>query len=308
MSEQESTEPGSHAGHLDDSEVTFLAAEALPEREARALMKHIEGCAACAERFDEAVAAIDGVREALLAHEAVPMPEAVWDRLEGAMATEVARSQRAVRPARPTPLQRTRRQAREADAAQRRSRLPAFLAAAAAFVVLVAGVGTVTSRLMSTAGSDSSVAGSSAQSPESARDAAEGSAGGASRAVVLTSGTNYTRAQVKAQAQALVEQAVQTSSVPKPSALASVPNARLADADALQECLTALYAQDLPPVAVDLATWEGREAAIIILPARDGGYEFWAVSRSCRQDNDGALYFTTLPAAASAGGSGTPAP
>ena len=70
----------------------------------------------------------------------------------------------------------------------------------------------------------------------------------------------------------------------------------MTDPAALKQCLASLDAADLAPVAVDLARWQDRDAAIIILQARAGGYEFWAVARDCNAKDSGALFFTALPA------------
>ena len=58
---------------------------------------------------------------------------------------------------------------------------------------------------------------------------------------------------------------------------------------ALQACLTAIGAAGAQPVAVDLARYAGREAAIIVLPADGGGYDVWVVARDCRPGNDGTI-------------------
>jgi hypothetical protein len=64
----------------------------------------------------------------------------------------------------------------------------------------------------------------------------------------------------------------------------------------LAACLTALGVPAARLVAVDLATYEGREAAILLLTAADGrGHEVWAVERSCAPGAEGALKYTPLP-------------
>jgi len=81
------------------------------------------------------------------------------------------------------------------------------------------------------------------------------------------------------------------SAAPKP--LASEPGQEqgqlLRSPVALQACLTAIGAAGVQPVAVDLARYAGREAAIIVLPADGGGYDVWVVARDCRAGNDGTI-------------------
>jgi hypothetical protein len=59
--------------------------------------------------------------------------------------------------------------------------------------------------------------------------------------------------------------------------------------EALQECLNAIGAAKVQPVAVDLARYAGREAAIIVLPVEGGGYDVWVVARDCRAESDGTI-------------------
>jgi hypothetical protein len=76
---------------------------------------------------------------------------------------------------------------------------------------------------------------------------------------------------------------------PSPGASPGVQGQLLRSPKALQACLAAIGAAGVQPVAVDLAKYAGREAAIIVLPADGGGYDVWVVSRDCRPDNDGTI-------------------
>ena len=60
-------------------------------------------------------------------------------------------------------------------------------------------------------------------------------------------------------------------------------------------CLGALGAAPDRLVAVDLARYEGREAAILLLKAAEGnGHEVWAVDRTCAPGAEGALKYVRL--------------
>ncbi len=74
----------------------------------------------------------------------------------------------------------------------------------------------------------------------------------------------------------------------------SQPGQLLRSGPALQACLAAIDAGSARPVAVDLATYQGREAAVIVLPAVNGGYEVWVVSRTCRPGADGTLAYRVI--------------
>jgi len=61
--------------------------------------------------------------------------------------------------------------------------------------------------------------------------------------------------------------------------------------EALRGCLDAIGARNEKPIAVDLARFSGREATVIVLPGRDGGYQVWVVGRDCRPGADGTIYY-----------------
>ena len=63
----------------------------------------------------------------------------------------------------------------------------------------------------------------------------------------------------------------------------------------LAACLGALNVAPDRLVAVDVAKYEGREAAILLLTTPDGaGHEVWAVERTCAPGAEGALNYTRL--------------
>jgi negative regulator of sigma E activity len=211
-------------------------------------------------------------------------------------------------------IQRTRRQVRSEERTRPVLALlttrPAL--GIAAGLVAVAVVGAAVHQF--TGGS----AAKTAASGTAAGGAADSAAAPAAAAVpVLETGTDYTSAKLVSQAKALVGkagtfQAAQrsaeslagaASSAPQPPAAspgattrqaagsAADANQLLRDPAALAACLSAIDSAGVRPVAVDLATYQGREAAILVLPAAAGGYEVWAVSRTCKPGADGTLIF-----------------
>jgi hypothetical protein len=71
----------------------------------------------------------------------------------------------------------------------------------------------------------------------------------------------------------------------------------LRDPEALQRCLAAIGLPGATPAVVDLARFQGREAAILVVPSSPGtSYEVWAVSRNCGVlgDDDGSMLFRRI--------------
>lgn len=81
---------------------------------------------------------------------------------------------------------------------------------------------------------------------------------------------------------------------PSAGGLRITGNSKLADPAALASCLVALNAADQAPLAVDFATYEGQEAAILVLLSRDGGYEVWVVRRDCHDKAGGQLAYLSV--------------
>jgi len=68
----------------------------------------------------------------------------------------------------------------------------------------------------------------------------------------------------------------------------------VAEPQRMVACLSALGEHDRQPVAVDLATYQGREAAVIVLTGQSGGYDVWVVARGCRPGAEGELAFRSI--------------
>jgi len=194
------------------------------------------------------------------------------------------------------------------------ARRPRWLAVAAGLAVL-AGTGLALTELLPQLGaqSESSTAGQAADAP-----AADASAGALAAGAPLATGTDYRPESLSEQVHALLagkraatsgvgvlggaapedgvgreEASGQGSSGPDPEAdlgpgavlddhgaVLADPEAVLADPGAWDRCLQAIGAPAVPPTAVDLARWQGRDAAVLVLPGA-AGLEVWVVSRDC---------------------------
>jgi hypothetical protein len=199
--------------------------------------------------------------------------------------------------------QRARRQALEEQRADRPSMLTrlAPVLKVAASVILVLGVGGLIWQLVSGSGGGATTAAESA----AGGSAAAGSAAGAPvLAQVRSTGTNYRKADLGRQVDTLIEDTQKaalsgqaaTDSASGGARFRSVqPQASGAGHDlllqpaALRACLVAIGVAGEQPVAVDLARYANRDAAIIVLNADGGGYDVWVVARDCRPGADGTI-------------------
>jgi len=172
------------------------------------------------------------------------------------------------------------------------------LLAAAAGAVLIAGVGSVAVSQLGS-GSGSSTAGQAALESQGAASSAEAGA-------LSASGRVYTEKDFSTQVQSLLKTArlvaprqvtrSATSSAGKaPDAAVEGGAQDLQNPERLAACLAALGAPGKTPLVVDIARYQQREAAVIVLPGRGGGYEAWAVSPDCGIEGDaGTLTYAVL--------------
>lgn len=124
--------------------------------------------------------------------------------------------------------------------------------------------------------------------------AAPGGGASASPAASARAGGTASGAETEGSAPGLAStKATMTSGLDRPQTMPS--DSPLTDPKRLAECLAELNAPGQNPIAVDLARFEGKEAAIIVLAGRDGGYEVWAVDRSCHAGDSGLFSYTPVP-------------
>jgi hypothetical protein len=320
-------------GHPDADVLADLAAEVLPAPRAEELEAHVRTCAHCSGLLAEAER-VRGLL--IRGADPGPMPADVAARLDAALAAEWARQapetgapgetdvwppRRAParppgsgrplsRPARST--QRTRRQVREEERDDARPGRSRRWLALAAGVIVVAGLGGLVVREAGGGFSTTSGGGSAGSAGSAGETAAQAPA---STTPILATGTDYGPNTLDAQVKALLaksrvaalaqpapkaaDQSADSGTSPTPlrsSGALPAAGQSLRDPAALQGCLRAIDAAGVRPVAVDLATYQGREAAILVLPGRDGGYEVWAVARDCRPGADGTLHFAAVRA------------
>jgi len=206
---------------------------------------------------------------------------------------------------------RSRRQVREEDRHETLLRYVRPVTVAASVLVLAGLSGLFVSRILDRNTADSTASGSmTTASPApagvAAQDRGSGSkltttaAGGGTGAaesmavsagtLTVATGTNYLSKTLAEQARKLTPEAP----VATPTSIADTEaeaqrltpsviagNTDLTDPANLARCLEMLKVSSLQPIAIDFARFEGRDAAIIVIAGRDGGYEVWAVARTC---------------------------
>ncbi len=293
------TTPTEHDGHLD-IEVLADHAEGLlePAQEARA-DTHLASCPRCRGVFDDL-----GLVSARLADagDTGPMPSHVVDRLERALADPDARPAAGTRSTTVVPLERT---------PARLPRSSRLLQAVAACVVLLAGVAIGISAFVG--GGNPGPASDDAGAGSAEKSAGDTAARADSAYPVLATGRNYTEKSVVAAVPGLLAGQPAASLQREPGSAApseegSAPASSeqpegatggTVDPTALQACIDFITGTATPitPLAVDRASYQGKDALVILAPGPEpGDVDVWVVRPGCATD-DALLAFlrTTLP-------------
>lgn len=266
--------PGSST-HLDRPALAELDEGLLGAAAAAHARLHLAGCPECRERL----AWVAGVRAALAAAPAEPLPESVGARLDAALKA-------AGRPAAVTVHREV------APRAPRRRWRPngEWLAAGAAASIVLLLVGALV------LGGNK---GGSNNTSTSADGSARGRSGDTAGGGVVTSGRNYTATTLAAAVPALVAGRVSVPLAAADSrAAAAAPGAGLGRPGALEPCVAELAGRSgVRPLAVDLARFAGKPAAVIVLPetGQPSTLDIWVVGPGCSRGDPQLIYFTRLP-------------
>ena len=255
------------AWHPDADLLADVAEELADSASARRVEAHLTECANC-HALREGLESVT----VILGSQPIPrMPEEVSARVLAALAAEPQPMAGAATVARLSP----------ARVARRRGRLRQGLAAAAAVAAIV-GVGTVGVTVFREAGvgrsaSDDSASSTSAEEFASGGGPAGPAAADAARSQLAT-GRAYTpgnlavaAALLVSRGQALSDQAPAAPSREAPSAAAGDGDPRLGqlrDPAVLSGCVSELTGgRQAVPLIVDFATYEGRPAAVVVVPS-----------------------------------------
>jgi hypothetical protein len=250
---------------------------------------HLDRCSRCAAELD----ALTAVRVTLAgAADVGPMPADVAARLDQALAAVAAEPASTATTRTVTPLR---------SPAASSPRGIRWLQAAAVVVLLLAGGALGLSALLDAGGSSDNAATSSGDAGSAAAPKAADSA-----AFPLTaSGRDWTQESVKAATPQLLAGSLSPTLAPASGGdsggptreFAEAPAARLAAGPALADCVTELAGGPVTPLAVDLARYDGKPAAVVLLPGIGGAgtVDVWVVGPDCAQGKDELLYYASVP-------------
>ena len=278
--------------HLDADALADLDEGLLDRDHMASARAHVAGCPQCRAEL----AALTGVRERLAAAaEVEPMPSEVVARLDRALA-EVA-----TEPA-STAVTRSVIPLREPQRSSPRGLR--WLQAAAVVVLVLAGGAVAVSALRGADNDNFATSSGTAAGKADPRAAADGSY------PVTASGRHWTKESVTAGVPQLLAGTLSPSlppssfsaqdnaggAPPAPRARAGGRPARLAGGPALADCVTELAGGPATPLAVDLATFDGQPAAVVLLPGigGPGRVDVWVVPPDCAQGKGQFLYYANV--------------
>jgi hypothetical protein len=277
-------------GHLTPETVADLREGLLDARATLAAQGHLLDCRRCAALSDD----LAQVSALLADHGDIgdgpdALPDDVAERLDAALAAE----RPAERPAAATTVTPLREENR-GPAGMR------VLQAAAVIVLVLAGVGIGVNAFRAGGGNDT------ATTADSAGGAAREEAAAGGGYPVTRSGRNWSAATLGPAVPSLVTGSLAPASdAAAPEAggnqgsgpkLSSDEVGRLAGGPPLADCVTALADGPETPLAVDLSSWQGNPAAVVVLPTPDdpAAVDVWVVGPECSQADAKLLYFARV--------------
>jgi hypothetical protein len=262
------------AAHLDYDTLADLAEGLLPEVRVASAGAHLADCAECRDRSAE----IANVTRLLADAPLPPMPDALASRIDEALAAEAAA---------------TGHDVMSLDSRRGRRRIRVLSAAAAAVVVVGGGALVGNALLNGPVSSESGTAQSqpiqdrsgsaAANQPGPGANSLKGSRGDAGTAggyLTLRSGTDYTAARLGEQVSVQL-----TKGGDRRSAEELAPTR-------LTNCVRTVT-QGKIPLLVDVATYEGRAATVIVLPGADSArLDVWIVGPACSASDPAVIKHT----------------
>lgn len=293
--------------HLDPTRLADLDEGLLPAADARTARAHLEECARCADVHT----ALVNVRTRLRALPPVTLPPEVADRidavLEAASATEPPERSEPTA-ARAAPSSGTRNEPVRLDDHRRaRNHRRMRVLQAAATVVLVVGGGALGARTLDgLGGSGTDDAGIDAATGQVPAEQGTGESPEALRGRVTASDTDYTPEQLAGQVRGLLDRVVIAArTAPNGASLqednssdtAGEISSALPNPVAVRGCVNALTKGPAQrPLAVDIATFRGRPAAVVVLrtPGDRSSLDVFVVERRCSAAADRTLYFQRI--------------
>ena len=263
------------AAHLDYDTLAELAEGLLPEPQAATADAHLAGCAECRDRS----AQIADVTRLLADAPVPPMPAELASRIDQALAAEAtATSNGAVI---------------SLDSRRGRRRMRILSAAAASVIVL--GGGTVVGHALLSGSMSSENGAAQTQAVQDrtgsvpARPSSPGQPGSALKApgglsarsnasggyVMMRSGTDYTAGQLSRQVSGQLARAGAAAAEARPG-------------EPLSGCVQGVT-RGRTPMLVDVASYEGRPATVIVLPGSADRLDVWVVGPACSASNSALI-------------------